>query len=652
MAFIEGALVLHGEKPPAALEAIRQFAGKENISLRFGLVADFLVNPEETLEEHRHVVVVSTDSDITRVIHHAREYDFSVGVVPVSSQSNLFRLFKIPRKESEAIALAFADTARAIDVLLCNDEVALGMVMFGETPFIDRRSKTYQSDHPRLMRVWQLFALLYASVRNLFRISPFPITLVTGKDVSLKTSVTGMVLIENDVDNAAAHLLNTSISVLDGKVSAVLIAPKSITEYLAFLFTSLITGSGHVKRLPGAISYIKTGYLRVEGHQPMTYYLDGLKREASVVELQLHSKSVQMNLSDAYHARHGTQSEQKDTMKVDNLPQNEARLAMIQRKLPFFTHALEDDFKDLFLLLKDNARVKPDYVALMFLSTVLAALGMFLNSAAVIIGAMVLAPLMAPIVSMSMGVLRNDSFLFRNALLSIAAGVGICLVTAAVVAWIVPLQRITPEIAARLQPSLLDLGVAVASGVAGAYAHARESIMKSLPGVAIAVALVPPLCVAGIGLGWMNFEIISGAMLLFLTNLMGIALAASLTFLVLGYAPIKRATRGLGWSVAVMFVIAIPLYFSFDNMLERWQVERSLVDEVMEINGKAVRLQDISVSVGRDAIHVTGTAASPEMLSAADFAAIRQHLNDRWERPLSMELGYRIEVPSGEVYGR
>jgi uncharacterized membrane protein len=74
-------------------------------------------------------------------------------------------------------------------------------------------------------------------------------------------------------------------------------------------------------------------------------------------------------------------------------------------------------------------------------------------------------------------------------------------------------------ILSRLQPNLLDLGVAIVSGIAAAYAHARESIQKSLPGVAVAVALVPPACVMGVGIGWLDWSIISGAGLLFLTNL-------------------------------------------------------------------------------------------------------------------------------------
>src|SRR5690606_1851615 len=170
----------------------------------------------------------------------------------------------------------------------------------------------------------------------------------------------------------------------------------------------------------------------------------------------------------------------KDTLRLENLPVDKARIDMMVRRLPFFSHAVEEEFKDLFLLLKQNAKIEADYIALMILSVLVANLGLMMNSTAVLIGAMVLAPLMSPIISLSMGLLRNDRALLRGSVNCIVVGVVIALATSALVAMLVPLQRVTPEIAARLQPSLLDLGVAIASGIAGGYAYAREKVMKSL----------------------------------------------------------------------------------------------------------------------------------------------------------------------------
>src|SRR5699024_11566443 len=115
----------------------------------------------------------------------------------------------------------------------------------------------------------------------------------------------------------------------------------------------------------------------------------------------------------------------------------------------------------------------------------IATFGLFISSPAVIIGAMVIAPFMSPITSLAMGVLCRDMALVKESGTTIAYGIVLALITSSLLAVLIPIEKITAEIASRVQPNLLDLGVAVASGAAGAYALARESDMKSMPGVAI-----------------------------------------------------------------------------------------------------------------------------------------------------------------------
>ena len=644
MALVERALLVYREKYHSTLQALLAFAeqqGAEVIQVPFG---EFSGDPAPWLEKATHVVALVRDGDLPVLIRGAQHRDFSLGVVPGDAEAVAWSWFSLPRRDEELFALAFADDASPVDMAVCNNEVVLGMVMLGTTPFLDRRSKAYTRARTTLWaRAWQWVLLFVASVRALFGLHPFPVTLTTGRDVTLKTAVTGIVVVENDVRGAAAKLVNASISAADGKISAVVIAPQSITEYLSFLFLAM-TRRRASKKLPSAISYIKTDRLKITGQKTLTYFVDGIKREADEIEVHLLPKAVRLNLSEQFHEAHAAQAEQKDTMKVENLPEHEDRLAMIQKHLPFFTHAIEEDFKDLFLLLKDNARIRPDYIVLMVLSSLVAGLGLFLNSAAVIIGAMVLAPLMAPMISLSMGVLRNDTMLMRDSALCIGVGVVLALLASALVALVVPMQQMTPEIAARLQPSLLDLGVAIGSGIAGAYAHARESVMKSLPGVAIAVALVPPLCVAGIGLGWMDWQVIGGAMLLFITNLVGITLAGLLTFMVLGYAPVRRATQGLGWSLLIVVLVAIPLAVSFNNIRNHWQVENYLVSTPFMLEGMAVEFSDVQVKLRRGQMHVRADVSSARILSAADMGYLKRRLEHEFERQVELEVVTRLRL--------
>jgi uncharacterized hydrophobic protein (TIGR00271 family) len=225
----------------------------------------------------------------------------------------------------------------------------------------------------------------------------------------------------------------------------------------------------------------------------------------------------------------------------------------------------------------------------MILSVILATLGVFANSSPVIIGAMILAPLMSPIISFSMGMLRQDGKLIKNSFITILVGIGVGYLFAIIFTLITPINQINAEITARIKPNIIDLGIAVVSGAAGAYAFSKEEIAKTLAGVAIAVALVPPLAVSGIGLAWLNFEVFAGAFLLLITNLTGMVLAAAFTFLMTGYSPFQLARKGLLISFAVVLSISIPLGYGFFQVVAKNEIVRSLRDA--EINN--VKLENV-----------------------------------------------------------
>ena len=176
-----------------------------------------------------------------------------------------------------------------------------------------------------------------------------------------------------------------------------------------------------------------------------------------------------------------------------------------------------------------------DFFVLIFLSSVIATLGLLQNSGAVIIGAMLVAPLMSPILAMGMGMAVGESVTVRLGFESTLKGMVTAVVVGAVIVLISPLDAPTAEILARTSPNVLDLMVALASGAAAGYAVSRKEVAAALPGVAIAAALVPPLCVVGYGIGVSQLDIAAGALLLFLTNLTAIVFAAALTFLALGF---------------------------------------------------------------------------------------------------------------------
>ena len=174
-----------------------------------------------------------------------------------------------------------------------------------------------------------------------------------------------------------------------------------------------------------------------------------------------------------------------------------------------------------------------DFVSLISLSTIIAALGLLDNSAAVVIGAMLVAPLMTPLVGMGFALIQANEKLMKTSIKSVCFGFAVAFGISALLGLLVTLLSslgISPQMASRDTPSLVDLFVALFSGVAGAYAMSRPNLLSALPGVAIAAALVPPIATSGMSLTMGDFVLSGGAALLFFTNIVAIVLGTAVTF--------------------------------------------------------------------------------------------------------------------------
>ncbi len=198
--------------------------------------------------------------------------------------------------------------------------------------------------------------------------------------------------------------------------------------------------------------------------------------------------------------------------------------------------------KEVMRTMRDAAKPTPDFFVLIVLASMIASLGLLQNSAAVIIGAMLVAPLMSPILAMGMSLVLGNIRQFYEATETAVKGIAVAILVGMLVSIVSPIDAATNEILARTSPNILDLLVAIASGAAAGYAMSRREVSAAMPGVAISAALVPPLCVIGYGLGTAQFDIASGSALLFITNLIAILLSAAVVFLALGFYP-QRSNR-------------------------------------------------------------------------------------------------------------
>jgi uncharacterized hydrophobic protein (TIGR00271 family) len=583
-----------------------------------------------TLDEEDFVVTYLSDEQLKELFPIAVEKNWRIGLLPHPKMTQARQGFGVDGKLEDSIShLLKVEESKDVDLLMVNGRPVFNTVVIGESLSLMTGSVANTGTQRMWNRVKNFFHLFKRLKSTRYKIT------FKSKE-TLDTACVGMVIVQHGKSNLLSRRILEESFVNDGKMHLIPLAPKSITGLIWFGLSSMFRRQGN-RSLPPFAAHIKTGAATIESDEPISYSLDGTLMSAKGLELEVKPKIIR--LVPGKHLVTEDSPSTQEVFKVKVLPRGEERDALAGRFLPFIYHASTEEFKWLFTTLRENSRATNSYLVLMTLSTFIATLGLFGNSSPVIIGAMILAPLMSPIISLSMGVLRQDQRLILDSSKAIGMGMLLGYLCAIFLTWLTPLNISNEEIMARVRPNLLDLGVAVGSGVAGAYAHAKEEVAKTLAGVAIAVALVPPLAVSGIGLGWMDWSIFSGALLLLLTNFAGMIMAAALTFLFLGFSPFRLARRGIFISLLVVGLVSLPLVLGFLEMVKEKDVIRKLDGYRME----DVVLRDIQVrQVKPLRLSVKIVADSP--LNESQIKSIKQELEVLLEEEIELEVTLGIKV--------
>ena len=225
------------------------------------------------------------------------------------------------------------------------------------------------------------------------------------------------------------------------------------------------------------------------------------------------------------------------------------------------------------------------YYAMIAAASLIASLGLVANSPAVVIGAMLVSPLMTPIFGMALGVIRGDARLLGKAVGAEVGGVMLAIFCGMLFGFVPMIAEATPEMLARTRPTLLDLLVAVFAGIAGTLALIDERISPVLPGVAVSIAVVPPLATCGLCLALGAFAGASGAFLLFLANFLAVLLASSTVFIFsgLGKTAREKERKQLIRRLIIAFVsfclVAAFLTHTLMHLLEKERQEK-LIKEI------------------------------------------------------------------------
>ena len=239
-----------------------------------------------------------------------------------------------------------------------------------------------------------------------------------------------------------------------------------------------------------------------------------------------------------------------------------------------------EKLKEMQLELLEESTLEINYLALTVGSCAIATFGLLSNSPAVIIGAMIVAPLMLPIRGLAFASLSGNVNLFRKSATAILVGTLISIALAWCIGFLVRVPQFGSEVLARSEPTLLDLGIAIAAGGISGFAKVKPKTSSSLAGTAIAVALMPPICVIGLSLSQGDWSLSLGATLLYLTNLLGITLSCMLVFLITGCTSLRRGGKALRRTAIFTLILIIPLSVSFVQLWQQEELE-ALVQNIL-----------------------------------------------------------------------
>lgn len=205
----------------------------------------------------------------------------------------------------------------------------------------------------------------------------------------------------------------------------------------------------------------------------------------------------------------------------------------------FNTLSEKDKSKAIERLIRGSTP-RQDFFLMILLSILMATLGLLINNSAVIIGSMLIAPMLYPILSLSLGIIMSDSGLVGRSVKTLVISTGLGIAAAFSAAMFFPGGGFTPEIMIRTQPSLPFIAIAIIAGFAASFALVKPQLSETLPGIAISVALIPPLAVVGIGLARFNWVVMSQSLILFVINIIGIVFASMITFSLMDFY-VKRS---------------------------------------------------------------------------------------------------------------
>lgn len=589
------------------------------------------------LKENKNSIIFLflSEKNIKQFLKNNANKKINVALLPHEESNNALKRYGIQKNITQAFDDGMNKSLRIKDeLLLCNEEISFKKISIGNVQNLNQNLEL------------SFFQSLKNFFNNIRQLKYQTIELKT-KSKSFKKALSGILILEDYTIYSALNSQENS-SFHNGKLNAFLIAPYSLVSYIYYLMVIFLYHKFSIGTLPKNIGFISTEYLEITSDISLDFTIDDTALSSKCIAIKVSQSQLKIHYGESFKSilEEKIISTTKEVVDVNSLPTGDIEELLVDGNIPLFKKVSDEDIKETLSSLKESAQTTSIFIVLMILSTLLATIGLFQDSTPSVIGAMILAPLMAPIISLAMGFTRNNPSLITNSLKTLGIGVFSALFFSAFLTLILPLEMMTLQMSSRINPNLLDLFIAIFSGIAGAYASSKEEVAKSLAGVAIAVALVPPLAVTGIGIGWADIQMIYGSFLLFLTNFVGMVLAASFTFIVLGFAPIFKAKKGLAYSTILLTIVSIPLIFSFYSLVLQSNDYNKLSQlKTLTLTHQKVRMNVININTSsqhKSSLEIE--IISTYWLNPEDYKEIKQQIETTLNKKVELKISPKIKI--------
>ena len=308
------------------------------------------------------------------------------------------------------------------------------------------------------------------------------------------------------------------------------------------------------------------------------------------------------------------------------------------------------DHENVLARVIEDSGWSPRYAFMTMMSAGIAVLGLLLSSPAVVIGAMLISPLMGPILGLGFSLALFDFAEMRRSLTALAIGTMAAIAFTVVIVMASPLKATTAEILARIRPSLFDLLVALFAALAGTFAIIRGR-GETIVGVAIATALMPPLAVVGYGIATWNFPVFAGSLTLLVTNFVTIALTAMILARFYGFGHFLSSRQSWAQTLlllAVFVAMAVPLGISLEQIARESIITTQIRRALTQRFGANARVTQLEIDFDADPMLVRTVIIAPRS-AARHRADLQGQLQRTLGRPVRLQVDQVLLTPGAQV---